>query len=84
MIPEGGRDVILELAEPYYDKGHVIYCDKFLTHLDLAAYLGARSTGFVGTANTQIIPHDLQHLVSVMHPLTWAYKGYNHKVRIET
>ena len=84
VIPEGGRDVILELTEPYYDKGHVIYCDRFFTHLDLEAYLRARSTGFVGTANTQTLPLDLQHLVSVMHPLTWAYKWYNHKARIET
>ena len=56
VIPEGGRDVILEFTEPYYDKGHVIYCDRFFTHLDLAAYLRTRSTGFIGTANTQTLP----------------------------
>ena len=33
VIPEGGRDIILELAYPYYDKHYVIYCDKFFTHL---------------------------------------------------
>ena len=35
----GGRDVVLQLSEPFLDKGHVIYCDRFFSHLDLAAYL---------------------------------------------
>ena len=26
---EGGCDVILELAQPYFDQGFVIYCDRF-------------------------------------------------------
>ena len=81
---EGGRDVVLELAEPYFDKGHVIYCDRFFSHLDLAAYLRSRSTGLVGTANTKTLPLDLQHLVNVMHPLTWAYKWFNLKAKIIT
>ena len=81
---EGGRDVVIQLGEPYFDKGHVIYCDRFFSHLDLAAYLRARSTGLVGTANTNTLPHDLSHLVSIMHPLTWAYKWFNCAANIST
>ena len=33
----GGRDVVLQLANPYLGKGHIIYCDRFFSHLDLAA-----------------------------------------------
>ena len=25
----GGRDVVLQLSQPFLDKGHVIYCDRF-------------------------------------------------------
>ena len=25
----GGRDVVIQLSEPFLDKGHVIYCDRF-------------------------------------------------------
>ena len=35
----GGRDVALQVTEPYLDKGNIIYCDRFFSHLDLASYL---------------------------------------------
>ena len=81
---EGGRDVVIELAEPYFDKGYVVFCDRFFSHLDLAAYLRARSTGLVGTANAKSLPSDLNYLVSIMHPLTWAYKWFNLRAKITT
>ena len=46
----GGREVVLQLANPYLDKGHIIYCNQFFYHLDLAAYLRSRITGKVGTS----------------------------------
>ena len=79
---EGGCDVILELAQPYFDQGFVIYCDRFFSHLDLAAYLHSKSTGLIGTASTKTLPIDLQHPVNVMHPLTWANKWFNLKAKI--
>ena len=75
----GGREVVLQLAEPYLDKGHVIYCDRFFSHLDLAAYLRSRKTGMVGTADITSLDQDLKYLVNHMHPLTWAYKWYKYK-----
>ena len=85
MIPEGGRDVVIELAEQYFEEGYVIYCDRFFSHLDLAAYLRTRSTGLVGTGDAKTaIPSDLQYLVNIMHPLTWTYKWYNVKAKIDT
>ena len=72
----GGRDVVLQLANPYLDKGHIIYCDRFFSHLDLAAYLRSRRTGMVGTSALTQLPSDLQYLVTNMHPLTWAYKWF--------
>ena len=41
----GGRDVVLQLSQAYLDKGHVIYCDRFFSHLDLATNLRSRQTG---------------------------------------
>ena len=75
----GGRDVVLQLAEPYFEKGHVIYCDRFFSHLDLAAYLRSRQTGMIGTADITSLEQDLKYLVTKMHPLTWAYKWYSYK-----
>ena len=72
----GGRDVVLQLANPYLDKGHIIYCDRFFSHLDLAAYLRSRRAGMVGTSALTQLPPDLQYLVTNMHPLTWAYKWF--------
>ena len=44
----GGRDVVLQLTQPYLDKGHVIYCDRFFSHMDLAAYLPTLTTNWHG------------------------------------
>ena len=46
----GGRKVVTQLSEPYLDRGYVIYCDRFFSHLDLGAYLRSRRTGMVGTS----------------------------------
>ena len=81
---EGGRDVVLELAQPYFDQGFVIYCDRFFSHLDLAEYLRSRSNGLIGTAGTKTLLLDLQHLFNVMHPLTWAYKWSHLKAKVIT
>ena len=80
-----GRDVVLQLTEPYYDKGHVIYCDSFFSHLDLAAYLKSRKTGMVGTSSISMnsLPADLKYLVDNMHPLTWAFKWFNCEAKIK-
>ena len=75
----GGRDVVLQLAEPYFEKGNVIYGDRFFSHRDLAAYLPSRQTGMVGTADITSLEPDLKYLVTNMHPLTWAYKWYSYK-----
>ena len=74
----GGRDVVLQLSEPFLDKGHVIYCDRLFSHLDLAAYLRSRKTGMVGTTSATSLPRDIDYLVKHMHPLTWAYKWFQH------
>ena len=74
----GGRDVVLQLTEPLMDKGHVIYCDRFFSHLDLAAYLRSRKIGMVGTTSLTALPPDLEYLIKQMHPLTWAYKWFYH------
>ena len=81
----GGRQVVIQLAEPYFHKGHVIYCDRFFSHLDLAAYLRSVGTGMVGTSNMKptSLPPDLAYLVDNMHPLTWCYKWYNYQGKIE-
>ena len=81
---EGGKDVVLKLTQPYFDKGYVVYCDRFFSHIDLAAYLRAKSTGLVGTADMKSLPYDLNYLVNIMHPLTWSYKWFNLKVNITT
>ena len=54
-----GRDVVIQLTEPYFDKGHVVYCDRFCSHLDLASYLRARKTGMVGISSLTSLPPDL-------------------------
>ena len=66
----GGRDVVLQLTQPYLDKGHVIYCDRFFSHMDLAAYLRSRQTGMIGTSSLTKLPNDLEYLTRNMHPLT--------------
>ena len=77
----GGRDVVLQLIQPYLDKGHVIYCDRFFSHMDLAAYLRSRQTGMVATSSLTKLPNDLEYLSRNMHPLTWAYKWFNCKAK---
>ena len=72
----GGRGVVLQLIQPYLDKGHVIYCDRFFFHMDLVAYLRSRQTGVVGTSSLTKLPNDLEYLARNMHPLTWAYKWF--------
>ena len=71
----GGRKVVTQLAEPFCDRGHVIYCDRFFSHLDLAAYLKSRHTGMVGTSAMSSLPPDLAYLVSNMHPLNGPING---------
>ncbi|KAI6651798.1 hypothetical protein LOD99_5045 [Oopsacas minuta] len=78
-----GRDVVIQLTEPYFDKGHVVYCDRFFSHLDLASYLRLRKTGMVGTSSITSLPPDLQYIVDHMHPLTWAFKWYNCEANIK-
>ncbi|KAI6659396.1 hypothetical protein LOD99_10842 [Oopsacas minuta] len=78
----GGRDVVLQLTEPYLDKGHVIYCDRFFSHLDIAAYLRSRKTGMIGTSNLKSLPADIAYLVHQMHPLTWVFKWFQQKADI--
>ena len=75
----GGRDVVLQLTQPYLEKGHVVYCDRLFSNMDLAAYLRSRQTGMVGTSNLTTLPHDLDYPARNMHPLTWAYKWFNYK-----
>ena len=75
----GRRKVVTHLSELYLDRGHVIYCDRFLSHLDLAAYLRSIHTGMVRTSAISSLPPDLAYLVSNMNSLTWAYKRYRHK-----
>ncbi|KAI6646989.1 piggyBac-derived 2-like [Oopsacas minuta] len=79
----GGRDVVLQLTEPYLDKGHVKYCDRFFSHLDIAAYLRSRKTGMVGTSNLKSLPADMAYLVHQMHPLTWVFKWFQQKADIK-
>ena len=81
---EGGNDVVFELTQPYFDKGYVVYCDRFFSHIDFAAYLRAKSTGLIGTADMKPLPYDLTYLVNIMHPLTWSNKWFNIKVNITT
>ena len=76
----GGCDVVLQLAEPYFEKGHVIHCNRFFWNRDLPAYLRSRQTDMVGTADVTSLKPDLKYLVTNMHPLTWAYKLYSYKV----
>ena len=78
----GRRDVVLQLAQPYLDQGHVIYCDRFFSHVDLAAYLSTRQTGMVGTSSLTRLPNDQAYLVRNMNPLIWAYKCFNCKSKI--
>ena len=78
----GGRDVVLQLSEGYLDQGYIIYCDRFFSHLDLAAYLRSRGTGLVGTACISSLPLDLEYLVSLMIPLSWAYKWFSCQAKI--
>ena len=79
----GGRDVVLQLTEPYLDKGHIIYCDRFFSHLDLASYLRSRNRGMVGTSNLKSLPADMSYLVQQMHPLTWVFKWFHQKADIK-
>ena len=84
MQSEGGNDVVLELTQPYFDKGYVVYCDRFFSHIDFAAYLRAKSTALIGTEDMKPLPFDLTYLVNIMHPLTWSNKWFNLKVNITT
>ena len=79
----GGRDVVLQLSEPYLDQGHIKYCDRFFSHLDLAAYLRSRNTGMVGTSNIKYLPTDMTYLVQQMHSLTWIFKWFYQKADIK-
>ena len=72
-----GRDVVIQLTEPYFDNGHVVYCERFFCHLDLASYLRTRKTGMVGTSSIVSLPTDLDYLVKHMHPLTRAFKWFH-------
>ena len=72
---------MLQLAEPYFEKGHVIFCDKFFSHRELAAYLRSRQTSMVITADISSLEPDLKYLFTNMHPVTWAYKWYSYKVK---
>ena len=55
---------MLQLTQPHLDRGHVVYCDKFFSNKDLAAYLRLRQTGMVGTSNLTTLPHDLDYIAS--------------------
>ena len=47
--PQAGR-VVLHLLEPYLDKGHHVYTDRYYTSIPLAKAVEERSTAFTGTA----------------------------------
>ena len=66
----GGKNVVLQQTQACLGKGHVIYCDRFFSHLDLAAYLCSQQTGMVNTSTLTMLPHDLEYLVRSMHRLT--------------
>ena len=74
---------MLQLIQPYLDKGHVIYCDRFFFHMDLVAYLRSRQTGVVGTSSLTKLPNDLEYLARNKHPLTWAYKWFICKAKCD-
>ncbi|KAI6651239.1 hypothetical protein LOD99_5386 [Oopsacas minuta] len=70
-----GRDVVLQLANQYFDEGYKIYCDRFFSYLDLAAYLRSRGTGKVVTSSIKRLTSDLEYLVTNMHLLNWHLNG---------
>ena len=47
--PQPAR-VVLHLLQPYLDKGHHVYTDRYYTSIPLAEALIHRSTAFTGTA----------------------------------
>ena len=63
----GVRVVVLQLTQPYLNKGHVIYCDIFFSDMDLAAYLLSRQTCMVGKSSLSKLPNDLKYLARNMH-----------------
>ena len=72
---------MLQLPEPYFEKGHVIHCNMFFWHRDLPAYLRSRQTDIVGTADVTSLKPELKYLVTNVHTLTWAYKCYSYKAK---
>ena len=78
-----GHEVVLQLAEPFMNRSHIIYCDRFFSHLYLATYLRSRNTGNVGTSNLKSLPADMSYLVQQMHPLTWVFKWFYQKADIK-
>ena len=74
----GGKDVVLQLTQVYLGKDHVIYCDRFFSHLNLAAFLCSQQTGMVGTSTLTTLPHDIEYIVRNINSLTSAYKWFNY------
>ena len=49
-LPQPAR-VVMHLIDPYLDKGHHLFTDRYYTSIPLADALKARSTAFTGTCN---------------------------------
>ena len=48
-LPQPAR-VVLQVIDPYLDKGHHVYTDRYYTSIPLARVLQERSTAFTGTS----------------------------------
>lgn len=44
-----GSKIVLELSEPYLDRGRILYVDNWYTSIELAELLNSRQTHLVGT-----------------------------------
>jgi hypothetical protein len=58
------QHVVLQLAEPYLDKGYNITADNFFTQLPLVLFLQERKTSYVGTirCNRRELPQHALHV----------------------
>lgn len=56
-----GSKIVLELSEPYLDRGRILYVDNWYTSIELAELINSRQTHLVGTlrANRKSNPKDV-------------------------
>ena len=61
-LPQPAR-VVLDLVDPYLDKGHHIYTDRYYTSIPLANTLYGHKTAFTGTSNQMRVglPEEIRH-----------------------